>query len=580
MAAVLLALAASGCWGLADFAGGLKSRTIAVPVVLLLVEGTGLVLVLGVVVATGEPLPDTRAIVASLAAGAAGATALGCFYRALATGTMSVVAPISATGVALPVLVGVLTGDTLSAVVSAGLVLAVAGVLLASREPAAEAARPGGRRARRSSVALALVAACGFGTYFVLSDVAADQSVLWLLVLSRVIALPVLVPLALRAPRPAAANAWPLLVAGALDVTATGLYGLANREGQPEHRRRRRLAVPGHDRPAGPDRPARAPRARAGGGRRRRAGGRRAHRGGLAPRPSRGAYAAGMGEQVLAALQLAPATAAGILYALRVHRLRGTTRAVPGWRQASFYGGLFVQVAGLVALGGLADELFWAHMTEHLLLGDIGALLLVLGLTGPVLSPVLRLPGLRHLTALAHPVVAVVLWAVDLAFWHLPAVQDAAVRHEGLHALQHTAFVGFGVLMWLALLGPLPKPAWFGNAARLGYVIVVRLTGAVLGNVLVFGGRPFYDVYAAGERPRHLRGRRPERGRRGDDGRGLVPDARPAGLGLPPGRARGRGAPGAPRARGEPRRRADEARAARAVAAGRGAELRRRLESG
>ena len=161
-----------------------------------------------------------------------------------------------------------------------------------------------------------------------------------------------------------------------------------------------------------------------------------------------------MGEQVLAALQLAPATVAGILYALRVHTLRGTTRAVPAWRQACFFGGLLVQVAGIVALGGLADELFWAHMTEHLLLGDVGALLLVLGLTGPVLAPVLRLPGLRHLAALAHPVVAVGLWALNLAFWHLPAVQDAAVRHEGLHALQHTAFVGCGVLMWLALLGP------------------------------------------------------------------------------------------------------------------------------
>ena len=288
-----------------------------------------------------------------------------------------------------------------------------------------------------------------------------------------------------------------------------------------------------------------------------------------------------MGEQVLAALQLAPATAAGILYALRVHRLRGTTRAVPGWRQASFYGGLFVQVAGLVALGGLADELFWAHMAEHLLLGDIGALLLVLGLTGPVLSPVLRLPGLRHLTALAHPVVAVVLWAVDLAFWHLPAVQDAAVRHEGLHALQHTAFVGFGVLMWLALLGPLPKPAWFGNAARLGYVIVVRLTGAVLGNVLVFGGRPFYDVYAAGERAHGISAAADQNAagavmmvegsfltlvllgwvflraaREGEERQELLELAASRGVAL------------------------TEARAARAVAAGRGAELRRRLESG
>jgi putative membrane protein len=288
-----------------------------------------------------------------------------------------------------------------------------------------------------------------------------------------------------------------------------------------------------------------------------------------------------MGEQVLAALQLAPATVAGILYALRVHGLRGSTRAVPSWRQACFYGGLLVQVAGIVALGGLADELFWAHMTEHLLLGDVGALLLVLGLTGPVLAPVLRLPGLRHLTALAHPVVAVGLWAADLAFWHLPAVQDAAVRHEGLHALQHTAFVGCGVLMWLALLGPLPKPAWFGNAARLGYVLVVRLTGAVLGNVLVFGGRPFYDVYAAGERAHGISAAADQNAagavmmvegsfltlvllgwvflraaREGEERQELLELAASRGVAL------------------------TEARAARAVAAGRGAELRRRLESG
>src|SRR4051794_16324846 len=120
MAAVLLALAASGCWGLADFAGGLKSRTIAVPVVLLLVEGTGLAIVLAVVVVTGEPLPGTRAILASLGAGAAGATALGCFYRALATGTLSVVAPISATGGGLAAVVGGLPGDAPPAAGSAG----------------------------------------------------------------------------------------------------------------------------------------------------------------------------------------------------------------------------------------------------------------------------------------------------------------------------------------------------------------------------------------------------------------------------------------------------------------------------
>lgn len=293
------------------------------------------------------------------------------------------------------------------------------------------------------------------------------------------------------------------------------------------------------------------------------------------------AYAAVMGEELLAALQLTPATVAGVLYAVRAHHLARTGRAVPGWRQACFYGGLVLQAAALAALGGLADELFVAHMAEHLLLADVGALLIVLGLTGPLLAPVLRLPGLRHLAALTHPVAAFSIWAVDLWLWHVPAVHEAAVRNEALHALQHTSFVAAGVLMWMALLGPLPKPAWFGNAGRLAYVVAVRFTGAVLGNVLVFGGRPFYDVYAAGERAHGMSAAGDQNAagavmmvegsiltllllgwlflraaREGEERQELLELAQARGVEL------------------------SEARAARAVAAGRGAELRRRLDAG
>jgi uncharacterized membrane protein len=109
MAAIALALSASCCWGTADFVGGLQAKRLAVPVVLGVVEGTGLVLVLAVIAATAEPWPGTHAAVLSVVAGVAGVCALGCFYRALAIGTMSIVAPISATGAALPVVVGVAT---------------------------------------------------------------------------------------------------------------------------------------------------------------------------------------------------------------------------------------------------------------------------------------------------------------------------------------------------------------------------------------------------------------------------------------------------------------------------------------
>ena len=284
---------------------------------------------------------------------------------------------------------------------------------------------------------------------------------------------------------------------------------------------------------------------------------------------------------VLAPLQLLPATIAGVLYALRVSRLRGTPRAVPGIRQASFYGGLVLIVGTLTMTGNLSDELFAAHMAEHLLIGDLGALLLVLGLTAPVLAPVLRIRVFDRLRILAHPLVAFPLWAVNLYLWHLAGPHEAAVRHAGLHAFQHMSFVLFGANMWMALLGPLPRPAWFGNLAKLVYIIAVRLTGAILGNVFVFGGHAFYDVYAAGERAHGISALGDQNAagaimmiegsfltlalfawlfaraaREGEERQELLDLAQARGVEL------------------------SDARAARAVAAGRGAELRRRIERG
>jgi drug/metabolite transporter (DMT)-like permease len=230
MTPVLLSLAASCCWGVADFVGGLQSKRVAIPVVLAMVEGTGLVLVFVVIAATGEPLPGGRAVVLSLVGGVAGVLALGCFYRALSIGTMSIVAPISATGVALPVIVGIATGDNLSALVSAGLAVTVVGVILASREAHEDEGRAA---AGRLSIGLALLAAVGFGSYFVLSDAAADDSVWWFLLLSRVIPVPALIALArwrgMSAPAPRSALL--LAAGGTLDCGATALYAVANTKG-------------------------------------------------------------------------------------------------------------------------------------------------------------------------------------------------------------------------------------------------------------------------------------------------------------------------------------------------------------
>ncbi len=84
------------------------------------------------------------------------------------------------------------------------------------------------------------------------------------------------------------------------------------------------------------------------------------------------------------------------------------------------------------------------------------------------------------------------------------------MRDEVVHALQHFSFVSFGADVWMWLFGPLPKPAWFGNGAAQVYILGVRLVGAGLANVLLFGGGAFYDVYAVGSWLRH-RSRAPTR---------------------------------------------------------------------
>ena len=200
-----------------------------------------------------------------------------------------------------------------------------------------------------------------------------------------------------------------------------------------------------------------------------------------------------------APLQLAPAAISVALYVKRVRTLHGTPRAVPAIRQVSFYTGVALIVAVLVSpLSTLSDELFWVHMVEHLLISDAGALLLVLGLTAPVIAPLLRIRLFDRLRVLAHPLVALPLWALSLYAWHVPALHEAALRHDGLHALEHLCFIFFSANMWMCLFGPLPQPAWFGTGWKAGYIVGVRLFGAVLANALLFGSS-FYDAYAPGE---------------------------------------------------------------------------------
>jgi putative membrane protein len=192
--------------------------------------------------------------------------------------------------------------------------------------------------------------------------------------------------------------------------------------------------------------------------------------------------------------------ALAVLYWLPYHRRAGRLaregHAVPPWRQVSYAAGIVVLLIALSSpLGVLSEKLLVAHMVEHLLIGDLAALLIVLGLTGPMIAPLLRIGLFNRARVLTNPLVALPVWAIDLYAWHIPVLYQAALRNEYVHALEHACFLGAGIAMWMALLGPLPKPAWFGNLARLGYIVAVRLIEGILGNVLLWSHTVFYPYY-------------------------------------------------------------------------------------
>lgn len=220
------------CWGLADFLGGLQSRRHAVATVLLVSEVAGLGPVVLYVALSGAAAPAWVHLWPAAAGGAAGVVALGAFYRALATGTMSIVAPISATGAIVPLAVGIADGDRPGALRLAGIAAALLGVVLAARELGAdERPRAGGVS---GSVALALVAALGFGLFFVGLRSAASASVPWAMLVARASAVPLvaLAVLGTRAPLRLGRSVLPALaVVGLLDVSANGLYALATTHG-------------------------------------------------------------------------------------------------------------------------------------------------------------------------------------------------------------------------------------------------------------------------------------------------------------------------------------------------------------
>jgi cytochrome c oxidase assembly factor CtaG len=171
-----------------------------------------------------------------------------------------------------------------------------------------------------------------------------------------------------------------------------------------------------------------------------------------------------------------------------------------GWQQALAFGGFIVVmtialVSPIDSLG--TDYLFTMHMAQHILLGDIAPLLLLLALSRVIMRPATRRFHAfeRRLGPLAHPVAFILIWFALVYFWHIPAMYEAAIENPFVHAIEHASFFIAGCAVWWPLIQPVPMRYRLRGVAVFGYVLAAKLGLGVLGLYLTWSKTVAYDYY-------------------------------------------------------------------------------------
>jgi len=195
--------------------------------------------------------------------------------------------------------------------------------------------------------------------------------------------------------------------------------------------------------------------------------------------------------------------------AVRVLRRRGV--AVPRWQVAAWHAAMALWIVGLLSpIDDLGDDGLAFHMAQHLLIADLAAPLMLVGLRNPVLAfflprdvlvPLARARRLRGaFRALRHPLAALPVYVLVLYGWHFGVFFEAAVRHPLVHALQHASFIAIGVLVWWSVLEP-KRRRLRGELWKIGHILAARFLGMFLGMSFVLIREPIYTgVYGTGER--------------------------------------------------------------------------------
>ena len=174
-----------------------------------------------------------------------------------------------------------------------------------------------------------------------------------------------------------------------------------------------------------------------------------------------------------------------------------------GWRVLSFMIGLAVLLASLNGpIHDLSDYyLFWVHMAQHLLLTLVLPPLLLAGLPGWLLEPLLRRPPVRVVgRVLTHPVVAGVLFTAGLAVWHTIAAYDLMMREHGVHVTTHLVFMVTAVLFWWPVMGPGTSLPRLTPGMAMLYLFLAQIPMQILGAIITFADELLYTWYAAAPR--------------------------------------------------------------------------------
>ncbi len=195
-----------------------------------------------------------------------------------------------------------------------------------------------------------------------------------------------------------------------------------------------------------------------------------------------------------------------VLYLLASGPWRSHYRKSEAVRRGQFVWFLFgiatIWFALVSPLDLIGDKyLFSAHMVQHVLLTLVAPPLLLLGIPGWMLRPLLRYTVVRRVAGvLTMPLVAFALFNLDFAIWHVPAFYEATLEHETIHIVEHLLFIGTALLNWWPILSPLKELPRLPYPGQILYLFLDAIPSTVLGAIFVFGTEVLYPAYASAPR--------------------------------------------------------------------------------